>query len=303
MGGELQHVSFYSDGLKIAGLLAMPEGVEPCPGIVLPQGTVGLKEHYRSPLICSMLADAGFAALTFDYRGFGESEGPKNRIVPLEQVQDIRDALTLLSTQPRVDPKRLGLFGFCWGGSHCVYVGGIDARVQCVAEVGGIGDGTRWLRSIRQFWEWREFIRRIEADQIQRVLRGSSEIVRFGEILIGSPMAKEGRRRIVAEIAPVSPPYHTPDATLQTAQRILEYRPEEVIGRLSPRPVLIMHGEADDVTPVEEAEMLYKAAGDPKKLIVFPNAYHHDVYLDPLFHDVMKIALEWFRNCLMTEQG
>ncbi len=293
MDEKLQRVTFYSDGLKIAGILFMPDGAEACPGIVLPQGTVGLKEHYRSPVICSMLADAGFAALTFDYRGFGESEGlkdrPRNQIVPLEQVQDIRDAITFLAAQPGVDPNRLALFGFCWGGSHSVYVGAIDSRVKCVAEVGGIGDGTRWLRSVRQYWEWREFIKRIQADRIKRVMTGSSEMVRFGEILIGSPMAKEGRRRIVEEIAPASPPYHTPDATLQTAERIMEYRPEEVVARLSPRPLLIMHGDADDLTP--------------KRLVVLPGAYHHDVYLDPLFWDVMKIAIDWFRQWLIPAEG
>jgi len=307
MDKTLQRVNFYSDGLRLAGLLAMPEGGQPCSGIVLPQGTVGLKEHYRSPVILSMLADAGFAALTFDYRGFGESEGPKDQarsqIVPLEQVQDIRNALTFLAAQPDVDANRLALFGFCWGGSHSVYVGAIDPRVKCVAEVGGIGDGARWLRSVRQYWEWTEFIKRIEADRIKRVMMGSSEVVRFGEILIGSPMAKEGRRRIVEEIAPAFPPYHTPDATLQTAERILEYRPEEVVAKLSPRPLLVMHGDADDLTPIEEAQSLYRTAGEPKKLVLFPGAYHHDVYLDPLFHDVMKIALDWFRQWLIPAEG
>lgn len=307
MNKGLRPVTFYSDGLRIAGLLAMPDGDQPCPGIVLPQGTVGLKEHYRSPVVLSMLADAGFGALTFDYRGFGESEEPgnqpRNQIVPLEQVDDIRSALTFLGAQPGVDAKRLALFGFCWGGSHSVYVGAIDSRVKCVVEVGGIGDGTRWLRSVRQCWEWREFLRRIEDDRTKRVMTGSSEVVRFGEILIGSPMAKEGRRRIVEEIAPTSPPYHTPDATLQTAERILEYRPEEVVARLSPRPLLIMHGDADDLTPIEEAESLFRAAGDPKKLFVFSGTYHHDVYLDPLFHDVMEIAVDWFKQWLIPKEA
>ena len=44
-----------------------------------------------------------------------------------------------------------------------------------------------------------------------------------------------------------------------------------------------MHGAEDDITPVEEAQALYAAAGEPKRLVIFPGAYHHDVYLDPLF--------------------
>ena len=293
---ELERITFYSDGLRIAGILAWPKGDAPCPGIVIPQGTVGLKEHYRSPVICRMLAAAGHAALTFDYRGFGESEGPKEQIIPLAQVQDIRNALTFLGAQTRVDPDRLGLLGFCWGGTHSVYVGALDPRVRYVATVGGVGDGTRWLRSLRSCWEWKEFLCRVEADRVKRVLTGASEPVRFGEILVGSPKAKEGRRRIIEEIAPPSPPYRTPDATLQTAEQILEYRPEQFVARLSPRPLLIVHGAADDITPVEEAEALHAAAGEPKKLVILPSAYHHDVYLDPLFPEVMKTILEWLKE-------
>jgi hypothetical protein len=299
----LKPITFYSDGLRIAGIIAMPESDGPCPGVVMPQGTVGLKEHYRSPEICGMLAQAGYAALTFDYRGFGESEGPAEEIVPPAQVQDVRNALTYLAAQPRVDASRLGLLGFCWGGTHAVYVGAIDPRVRCVVTVGGVGDGTRWLRSLRQCWEWKEFLRRIDTDRTKRVLTGSSERVRFGEILIGSPKAKEGRRRIIEEIAPASPPYHTPDATLQTAERILEYRPEQFVAQLSPRPLLIMHGAEDDITPVEEAQSLYAAAGEPKRLVIFPGAYHHDVYLDPLFRNVMNAALEWFGKWLEPGAG
>ena len=298
MTHELKPITFYSDGLKIAGILAMPEGDGPCPGIVIPQGTVGLKEHYRSPVICGLLAQAGYAALTFDYRGFGESQGPREEIVPLAQVQDIRDALTCLAAQPRVDATRLGLLGFCWGGTHSAYVGAIDPRARCVATVGAIGDGTRWLRSLRQCWEWKEFLCRIEADRTKRVLTGSSERVRFGEVVIGSPKAKEGRQRIIAEIAPASPPYRTADVTLQTAERILEYRPEQFVAQLAPRPLLIIHGAEDDLAPLEEAEALYAAAGEPKKLVVFQNAWHHDVYLDPLFRNVMDATLEWFDKWL-----
>lgn len=299
MSRTSENVTFFSDGLKIAALLYMPDLDDPCPGIVIPQGTVGLKEHYRTPQICEMLADAGFAALTFDYRGFGQSEGPPARIVPEAQIRDIRNAITYISAHQSVDPDRVGLLGFCWGGSHAIYAAAIDPRIRCVVEVGGVGNGFRWLRSLRRRWEWYEFLDRIDADRKRRVLEGSpSETVRFGEILIGSPKAKEGRKRIIAEIAPDDPPYVTPDATLQTAELIMEYKPEEIVSRISPHPLLIMHGAADDVTPVEEAEALFEAAREPKEFVVFAGAYHHEVYLDPLFWDVMEHALKWFRDWL-----
>ncbi len=298
MGPEARRVTFHSDGCRVSGLLFLPEAQSSCPGIVMPQGTIGLKEHYRYPELAGILAEHGYAVLIFDYRGFGESDGPKNRIRPLEQVQDILSALTFLGAQTNVNERSLGLLGFCWGGSHSVYVGGIDPRVRCVAEVVGIGDGARWLRSLRRYWEWREFVRRIEADRVQRVTSGSSQVVEMGEVLLGSPMAKEGRRRIKEQIAPASPPYFNPSLTLECADQILAYRPQDVVGRISPRPLLIIHGANDDLAPLEEAEALYEDAGDPKELVVLPDAYHHDVYLDPLFAGVVGRVLNWFQRWL-----
>lgn len=51
-------------------------------------------------------------------------------------------------------------------------------------------------------------------------------------------------------------------------------RPVDVIGRISPRPLLIVHGTADDVVPVADAGRLYAAAAEPKELRLIPGAGH-----------------------------
>ena len=51
-------------------------------------------------------------------------------------------------------------------------------------------------------------------------------------------------------------------------------RPVDMIGRIAPRPVLIVHGEDDDIVPVRHAYMLFKAAGEPKDIWVEPKAWH-----------------------------
>jgi fermentation-respiration switch protein FrsA (DUF1100 family) len=55
---------------------------------------------------------------------------------------------------------------------------------------------------------------------------------------------------------------------------ISEVRPVDEIASLSPRPVLIVHGERDDLIPVENAHHLYQAAQEPKELYLIPNAGH-----------------------------
>jgi fermentation-respiration switch protein FrsA (DUF1100 family) len=52
------------------------------------------------------------------------------------------------------------------------------------------------------------------------------------------------------------------------------YRPIDVIGELAPLPLLIVHGEADQVVPPDHALALYQAARPPKTLWLVPGAGH-----------------------------
>jgi uncharacterized protein len=53
-----------------------------------------------------------------------------------------------------------------------------------------------------------------------------------------------------------------------------QLRPIDVIGRISPRPILIAHGGQDEIVPVQHAHNLFKAAGEPKELWIEPRAHH-----------------------------
>ncbi|HBY99218.1 MAG: alpha/beta fold hydrolase [Ardenticatenaceae bacterium] len=52
------------------------------------------------------------------------------------------------------------------------------------------------------------------------------------------------------------------------------YVPVEQVARLSPRPLLILHGAADEVVPLEQAESLFTQAVDPRELVIHPEANH-----------------------------
>lgn len=56
--------------------------------------------------------------------------------------------------------------------------------------------------------------------------------------------------------------------------RFAEVRPIEAIARLSPRPVLLLHGEEDRIIPISHARRLFDAARQPKQLVTFPGADH-----------------------------
>ena len=58
---------------------------------------------------------------------------------------------------------------------------------------------------------------------------------------------------------------------------ISQVSPLDEIEAISPRAVLIVHGELDELIPVENAHRLYAAAGEPKELYVIANAGHSEL--------------------------
>jgi alpha/beta superfamily hydrolase len=99
-------VHFHSEGSKLEGDYFVPADQKPGerrPGIVLCHGYSGVR-NLILPDYAKLFVEAGYPVLSFDYRGFGGSEGPKWRIMALEQVDDIRNAITWLEVQPEVDP-------------------------------------------------------------------------------------------------------------------------------------------------------------------------------------------------------
>ena len=123
-------VEFYSGGVRIAADLYTPDDLatgEQRAAVVLCCGYTGIKDLYLNDMGRRMAA-AGFVALTFDYKGWGKSDGPKVRLDPFGRMEDTRAAITFLAQQPEVDASRLGLYGISYGGSTATYTGSPSGR-------------------------------------------------------------------------------------------------------------------------------------------------------------------------------
>lgn len=111
-------VEFAANGGTAPGYLARPDG--DAPGIVVIQEWWGLNAHIKS--IAERFAQAGFAALAPDlYRGQVASEPDEARKLAMalqfpEAIRDIQGAADYLLAQPFVQPKKVGVVGFCMGG-------------------------------------------------------------------------------------------------------------------------------------------------------------------------------------------
>src|SRR5207247_574257 len=258
-------VTFYSEGHQLVGDVFYPSDLppgQPRAGVVLCHGYTGIKDLYL-PDNARTLAQAGYVVMTFDYKGWGESAGPRSRLAPYSRVADVQAALTFLSTLPEVDSERLGIYGTSYGGATVVWVGAIDARVQCIVSVVGIGHGARWMRSVRRPDEWYDLLARAAEDRSQRTLTGESTFVERSEILLpdrqSAELAAAARRHNPAAVNTIP---------LEYVDDTLGFNPEWVVDKIAPRPILFITTDNDRLVPPEESEHLYARAGEPKKLVV-----------------------------------
>jgi len=288
-------VHFYSEGFQLVGDVYYPGDLEPGDkraGIVLCHGYTGVKDLYL-PDNARVLTEAGYIAMTFDYKGWGDSEGPRSRLAPYSRVADVQAALTFLGTLPGVDAERLAIYGTSYGGATVVWVGAVDARVKCVVSVVGIGNGRRWMRSVRRPDEFHDLLARARADRTKRALEGKSEFVSREEILLpdrqSAELAAAARRRNPAAVSAI--PLEYVDDTLQ-------FNPEWVVDKIAPRPVLFITTDDDRLVPPEESMALYTRAGEPKKLVILKGYGHYEVYVEPAFGEVMQATIDWCRHHL-----
>ncbi|MBI2853467.1 MAG: alpha/beta fold hydrolase [Chloroflexi bacterium] len=78
-----------------------------------------------------------------------------------------------------------------------------------------------------------------------------------------------------------------------------EISPLKWVGCIAPRPLLIVHGEQDDLVPVADAYRLHEKAKEPKELCIIPGAGHR-LRRDPR---AMDIALDWLKKANNIRSG
>ena len=290
-----QSVSFYSEGTRLSGDLFLPAGLasgERRAGILLCHGYTGVRNLYL-PDTAKALTDAGYVVLTFDYKGWGDSDGPRSRLSPYGRVLDSQAALTFLGTQPAVDRSRLGIYGTSYGGATVVWTAAVDPRVKAVVSVVGIGHGRRWMRSVRRPDEFADLLARSEADRIRRLTTGQSKFADRNDVLLPDRQSAD-----LAAAARRDNPAAVGEIPLEYIDDTLGFHPEWIVDKIAPRPVLFITSDDDRLVPPEESESLYAKAGEPKKLIVLKGWGHYEVYTGEAFRQVIEPTLAWYRQHL-----
>ncbi|MGE0254511.1 MAG: alpha/beta hydrolase [Alphaproteobacteria bacterium] len=260
-------ISFTSDGLRLAGILHRPDdagGDARRPAFLVLHGFGTNKDGGTSVAVAHLLEEWGYVALRFDMRGCGDSEGEFGRVICLEQVEDTKNALTWLATQPGVDPDRIGVVGHSFGAAVAVYAGGTDTRIAAVISSCGWGHGERKFRGQHPTPEaWKRFTDILAEGPRHRARTGRSLMVSRWDIV---PIPEHLRGNLAAGAVMEFP--------AETAQSMMDFTAENVVGAIAPRPLLLLHAANDSVTPTEQSLGLFAHARQPCDLMLFSDVDH-----------------------------
>lgn len=292
-------VHFYSDRLLLDGDLWLPDDVRPgqrLPAVVSASGYQGLKNIHPERFARTLVPE-GFACLSFDYRGFGASEGERGRLVPQDWVADVRAAVSFMESVAEVDGDRICLLGWALGGGVVIAEAADDPRVRAVASCNAIGDGYRSTQQMHSAHEWEQLLARIATDRPRAAVTGRSEIVHPFDIVALDRVTKGYVDDELYKAAGFGS-----GVTLESADYLLRFRPEEVVQRIAPRPLLLAHGDRNELHSPEESRRLAALAGDNAELMLLPDSGHTEWMYDehPTYQSLMKRIADFFRGALVA---
>lgn len=128
---------FESAGDRLVGTLYLPEG-KPAGAVVTTGPLTSVKEQ-AAGAYARAIAERGFVGLAFDHRYFGESGGqPRQFENPAAKVEDIRNAISALTSDRRIEGLAAFAIGVCAGGGYMAQAVADDRRVRAFAGVAGV---------------------------------------------------------------------------------------------------------------------------------------------------------------------
>lgn len=268
-------------------------------------GPFGAIKEQSSGLYAQTMAERGFITLAFDPSFTGESGGePRHVASPDINTEDFSAAVDFIGLVPSVDRERIGMLGICGWGGMALNAAAIDKRVKAVV-ASTMYDMTRVMSkgyndsvtkeqrtaALGQLGEqrWKD------AEKGQTALGPVYNELKGGEpqFMVDYAGYYKSRDRGFHPRAINSNSSWTITNPLSFMNMpLLSY-----IDEISPRPLLLIHGEKAHSRYFSETA--YAAAAEPKELMIIKGANHVDLYdrMDVIPFDKMT---SFFRQHLVA---
>lgn len=283
--------STYSLANGIALTLRTPAATGPHPTVVLCHGFCGI-QPILLPAFAEAFTRAGFATVTFDYRGFGDSGGERGRLVPAMQIEDILSVVAWVGEQPALDAGRIGVWGTSFGGCHIFAAAAQDARIKCMVSQLAFADGEAIVTGHMNEGEKRAFIDTLDKMAQKQQATGKEMMVAITRVLSDAESKaffEENRTRF---------PQMDIKIPFLTVRETLNYHPAEWAAKVT-CPTLVVIAAEDSVNPPAQGRALFDAvAAAEKALHEEAGARHYDIYSGEAFRRVSEVQTAWFARHL-----
>jgi dienelactone hydrolase len=274
---DYRQADIWSEGTRMSAEVFAPKSPPggKLPTILMAHGWGGVKASLRPDAV--VFAKAGYLVVTFDYRGWGESDARGGKfhgqaqevrevVDPLDFGADWLNAIHWVAGEPRCDIQRLGLWGSSFSGGLVVWAAARDERVRATHSQVPALDG-RWV---------------VGNDAERR--RTYAEATRRARGEIGYP-----------------PPGATAIGKLKGVPiraRFMDYAPVEDIQRAPHCAMQFVIAEKEELVDNREHGIkAYERARGPKNLATIPKITHYGIYLEAR-ERAQKLAVEWFDKYL-----
>lgn len=287
-------------GITLAADLYQPKNASGKLAGIAISGPFGAVKEQVSGLYAQTMAERGFVTLAFDPSYTGESSGEtRNMASPDVNTEDFSAAVDFLGLQPNVDRKRIGVIGICGFSGMALTAATSDSRIKAVATTSMYDMSRSMSRSYKDSYTMKQ--RHEVIDYLSQQRWADAESGKYALGYHEVPIDDKGNllkgQRILPETLPEKPDpvlraffdyYRTPRGfhprginsttawTATTPMSFFSFPMYANIEMISPRPILLVAGE--NAHSRYYSEDVFKAASDPKELVIVPNADHVDLY-------------------------
>ncbi len=271
-------------GITLAADLYLPKnrGNQHLPALAV-GGPFGAVKEQSSGLYAQTMAERGFVTLAFDASYTGESGGePRNVASPDISTEDFSAAVDFLGLQASVDRERIGIIGICGWGGMALNATAVDKRIKAVV-ASTMYDMTRVMS--------KGYNDSVTLEQRTQLLEQLGQ-QRWKDAENGAPNYQPAYNKLKGGKAQFMVDYHDyymtkrgyhPRAvnsgnswTQTTPLSFMNMPILTYIKEISPRPLLLIHGE--NAHSRYFSETAYAAAAEPKELLIVKGASHIDLY-------------------------
>jgi len=287
-GIDFRTADIISEGTRMAAEVFVPTSAnadEKLPTILMSHGWGGTAAALRPDAVA--FAGAGFFVVTFDYRGWGASDGrlisdgpPRTEngklvaevkevrgvVDPIDQTTDMLNAIHWVVGESHCDPERIGIWGSSYSGGHVAYVAAREPRVKAFVSQVGAFDSRFVLEDLA----------------VRKQALAEATARTRGELGYPDPFARFGGLR-----------------GQPVWEKLIRYAPIEDVDRIDETcaKLFIIAENEELFDNRKHAIAAHERARGVKKLVTVKGIKHYGIYLQKR-KQAQQLAIDWFTEHL-----